>query len=163
MAHFKDVPANVHESTHPVLRTKLDYLRSNKVQSARIVRSLLAEISSILAIESSAVAFKIQQGPEELVSHTGAHFIPETAVPNKYALVPILRSGLSMVEPFLNLLPEVEAPVYHLGIFRDKVSLLPVEYYSKLPRLSSHYDIVYVLDPIIATGGTAAAAVNLLK
>lgn len=79
---------------------------------------------------------------------------------DKVALVPVLRSGLGFVDGFLNLFPE--APVYHLGIYREKVSLQPVEYYNKLPSVPN-VDMCYVLDPVIATGNTAIATINLLK
>ncbi|KAG7097111.1 hypothetical protein E1B28_004489 [Marasmius oreades] len=74
-------------------------------------------------------------------------------------LTPILRAGLGMSDALLSLVHD--APVYHLGLFREKVSLQPVEYYSKLPA-EPPVDIVYLLDPLIATGGTACAALAML-
>lgn len=66
-----------------------------------------------------------------------------------------------MVDPFLTLLPSEEAPIYHLGLFREKISLNPIEYYNKLPK--EPFDTAFVLDPLIATGGTAEAVVSTLK
>jgi len=85
-----------------------------------------------------------------------------TAPAEKAVIVPILRSGLQMVNAFLSLLP-TDTSVHHLGLFRDKHTLSPVEYYNKLPPLSSQVDIAFVVDPIIATGGTAATVVTILK
>ncbi|RCI03044.1 hypothetical protein CU098_012615, partial [Rhizopus stolonifer] len=81
-------------------------------------------------------------------------------VRNKVGLVPVLRSGLGLVPGFLNYFPD--APVHHLGIYREKLSHQPVEYYNKLPQVPN-VDMCFVLDPIIATGNTAVATVNLLK
>jgi uracil phosphoribosyltransferase len=80
-------------------------------------------------------------------------------------VVPILRSGLQMVSSFLALLPS-DTAVHHLGLFRDKHTLAPVEYYNKLPALEAqgqHVDVAFVVDPIIATGGTAATVVAILR
>jgi uracil phosphoribosyltransferase len=87
-----------------------------------------------------------------------------TAPVEKAVVVPILRSGLQMVNAFLALLPS-DTSIHHLGLFRDKHTLSPVEYYNKLPPLhaTSQVDIAFVVDPIIATGGTAATVVSILK
>ena len=79
-------------------------------------------------------------------------------------VVPVLRSGLQMVPSFLTLLPS-DTTVHHLGLFRDKHTLQPVEYYNKLPppQDDKHIDIAFVVDPIIATGGTASTVVAILK
>ena len=79
-------------------------------------------------------------------------------------VVPVLRSGLQMVNAFLSILP-TDTVVHHLGLFRDKHTLAPVEYYNKLPAPGANglADIAFVVDPIIATGGTAATVVAILK
>ncbi|CAO3676661.1 unnamed protein product [Umbelopsis vinacea] len=82
------------------------------------------------------------------------------ALKENIAIVPVLRSGLGLVEGMLNLIPE--AHVLHLGLFREKISLQPVEYYNKLPS-TPNVDSCIVLDPIVATGNTAIAAVHILK
>jgi uracil phosphoribosyltransferase len=76
------------------------------------------------------------------------------------SLIPIMRAGLGMVEPMLELLPN--ADVHHIGMYRSKDSLLPIQYYNKLPR-EGPSDVAYVLDPMIATAGTICAVVNILK
>ena len=76
------------------------------------------------------------------------------------SLIPIMRAGLGMVEPMLELLPN--ADVHHIGMYRSKDSLLPIQYYNKLPR-DGPTDVAYVLDPMIATAGTINAVVNILK
>jgi uracil phosphoribosyltransferase len=78
----------------------------------------------------------------------------------RVALVPILRAGLGMVDPILDLLPDAE--VWHLGVYRDEATATPVEYYSKLPR-SQPVDVALVLDPMLATGGSATAALQGLS
>ncbi|KAG9048448.1 hypothetical protein FS837_012822 [Tulasnella sp. UAMH 9824] len=77
----------------------------------------------------------------------------------KVGLTPILRAGLGMTDAMLSLFPN--AQVYHIGLFREKISLQPVEYYSKLPK-NPTVDLVYLLDPLIATAGTAIAALNMI-
>ncbi|PYH92163.1 phosphoribosyl transferase [Aspergillus ellipticus CBS 707.79] len=80
------------------------------------------------------------------------------------AVIVVLRSGLSMFDGFMDNLPEqVSTAVYHMGIFRDQESLQPVEYYNKLPVKPAHIKQAYILDPLIATGGTAAAVVSILQ
>lgn len=81
-------------------------------------------------------------------------------ISDKIAIIPILRAGLGLVDALLTLLPS--AAVVHLGIFREKITLQPVEYYNKLPK-NMAYDVCIVVDPMIATGGTTIAALNLLK
>ena len=87
-----------------------------------------------------------------------------TSPVEKAVVVPILRSGLQMVNAFLGLLPS-DTAVHHLGLFRDKHTLSPIEYYNKLPPLTANgqVDIAFVVDPVIATGGTAATVVSILK
>jgi uracil phosphoribosyltransferase len=67
-----------------------------------------------------------------------------------------------LIQAFQNLLPDADVPVYHLGIFRETSTLVPVEYYNKLPTLEEPHDLVFVIDPIIATGGTALAVIQTL-
>jgi len=93
------------------------------------------------------------QGRSPIAPFTGSVVKP------RVGLTPILRAGLGMTDALLSLFPE--APVYHLGIYREKVSLQPVEYYSKLPA-SPPVDLVFILDPLIATGGTALAALQMI-
>ncbi|KAI9480825.1 MAG: uracil phosphoribosyltransferase-domain-containing protein [Benjaminiella poitrasii] len=145
----------VHKSQHPLVATKLSQLR-DKTQSSKTVRELTHDLSILLGYEAS-LDIKLKQGPE-LFSGYGSYQSSE--IGQKVGLVPVLRSGLSFVEGFLNLFPE--APIYHLGIYREKISHQPVEYYNNLPD-TFDIDICYVLDPVIATGNTAVATINMLK
>jgi uracil phosphoribosyltransferase len=89
---------------------------------------------------------------------------PPAAADETIAIIVILRSGLAMMEPFISTLPdETNTVIYHLGLFRERQTLQPVEYYNKLPMKSPNITRAYVLDPLIATGGTAAAAITILK
>jgi len=115
------------------------------------------EIGQLLAYEATAdlplkSAESQQQSP--LASYSSVELVP------RIGLVPILRSGISFVNALQELLPT--ARILHLGIFREKISLQPVEYYNKLPS-EPNVDQIIVLEPMIATGGTAIAAVSILK
>ncbi|KAJ5594953.1 uncharacterized protein N7459_001161 [Penicillium hispanicum] len=92
------------------------------------------------------------------------YVITKPAPEEKVAVIVILRSGLAMADPFLGALPEeADTVTYHLGLFREKVSLRPVEYYNKLPAKNPKIKRAYVLDPLVATGGTATAAIDILR
>ncbi|CAG8566258.1 593_t:CDS:2 [Ambispora leptoticha] len=147
--------SNIHSSKHPLVDHKISILR-NKNTKPKQFRELLHEIGQLLAYEATAdLPIKqtdVRESP--LKSYTA------TELAGKIGLVPILRSGLSFVNALEALIPS--ARVLHLGIFREKVSLQPVEYYNKLPNVPN-VDQVIVLDPMIATGGTAIAAVSILK
>ncbi|KAI8369017.1 armadillo beta-catenin plakoglobin [Blakeslea trispora] len=145
----------LHVSQHPIVAAKLSLLRDAK-QSSKVVRELTRDLSILLGYEAS-VDIKLQKGATASTTH-GSYQMDE--ISEKVGLIPVLRSGLGLVDGFLNLFPE--APVYHLGIYREKISHQPVEYYNKLPD-SPTVETCYVLDPVIATGNTAIATINLLK
>ncbi|KAL9067105.1 MAG: hypothetical protein Q9161_007097 [Pseudevernia consocians] len=161
------LPVNVHVSTHPCLRAKLSQLRS-KDANARETKSLIHEIALIVGCEALAKSLQIKSsGTAE--TPLGYTYSVETTTPN-VALVPVLRSGLGMLEALQTLLPEL-VPVHHLGLFREPTSLQPVEYYNNLPYhhpTSVNPDpfpipsIAILLDPVIATGGTSSAAIQTL-
>lgn len=159
------LPPNVHVSSHPCLLAKLSQLRS-KTTSARDVKTLIHEISLLLGSEALAKAMTTSPGPQG-ETPLGFTYETTTASPGNISLIPILRSGLGMVEAIQTILPS-PVPVHHLGLFRDPVSLAPVEYYNNLPNhLASSSsevtaDLAIILDPIIATGGTCAAAIQTL-
>ncbi|KAK0674307.1 uracil phosphoribosyltransferase-domain-containing protein [Cercophora samala] len=165
---MSSLPPNVHISTHPCLQAKLSQLRSAST-AARDVKTLINEITLILGTEALASALTSSPGPED---KTPLNFPYQTTtlLPSTISLVPILRSGLSMVDPLSSLLPS-PPPIHHLGLFREPSTLLPVEYYNNLPNhLTSPSsstektpDLTIVLDPVIATGGTCAAAIQTLK
>ncbi|KAL3478152.1 uracil phosphoribosyltransferase-domain-containing protein [Aspergillus californicus] len=92
------------------------------------------------------------------------HVLKPQAEGEQIAVIVILRSGLAMADSFLNALPnDADTVTYHIGLFRDKESLRPVEYYNKLPMKSPKIKRAYVLDPLVATGGTAKAAIHILR
>ncbi|CAL5873310.1 uncharacterized protein PFLUO_LOCUS7581 [Penicillium psychrofluorescens] len=171
------LPSNIHVSSHPCLLAKLSQLRSQST-SPRETRALIHEIASILGVEAFASALKpARTGTDK--TPLGAEYETQGIEPADLALVPILRSGLGMVDAINGLLPTA-VPIYHLGLFREKVSLQPVEYYNNLPFHRSELSpqspasldqtantaaatLAVLLDPIIATGATAEAAIQLLR
>jgi len=107
------------------------------------------------------VALEATRDLEEtpVVGNTPVSEFTGSTIKPRIGITPILRAGLGMTDAMLSLFPN--APVYHIGLFREKVSLQPVEYYSKLPSEPT-VDQVFIVDPLIATGGTAVAAVNMI-
>jgi len=147
------MPGKVTVLKHPVVNSRLADLRQAGT-SPKEFRQGIHDITTVLAIEATR---DLEEEPVSGLSPVGP-FIGSTIKP-KIGLTPVLRAGLGMTDALLNIFPS--APVYHLGIFREKVSLQPVEYYSKLPSTTT-VDMVYLLDPLIATGGTAVAAVHMI-
>ncbi|KAG2214089.1 hypothetical protein INT46_011891 [Mucor plumbeus] len=148
--------STLHISQHPIIATKLSQLRDAK-QNSKVVRELTQDLSVLLGYEASN-SLALANGESNTASSFGSY--QSVQISDKVGLVPVLRSGLGFVNGFLNLFPE--APVYHLGIYREKVSHQPVEYYNKLPDVPN-VDTCFVLDPVIATGNTAVATINILK
>ncbi|GAA6021749.1 hypothetical protein JCM10207_008564 [Rhodosporidiobolus poonsookiae] len=145
----------VSTSSHPLVAMKLSQLR-NKHTSPKEFRSLLKELSSLLGVEASA-SLPLRDVPNlqsPMATYTGKELA------SRVGLTPILRAGIGMTDAFLDLFPS--AQVFYLGLFREKVSLSPVEYYQKLPQQVT-VDTLYLLDPLIATGGTAIAALQILQ
>ncbi|PAV20801.1 armadillo beta-catenin plakoglobin [Pyrrhoderma noxium] len=139
--------------SHPVVNARLSQLREIST-SAKEFREGIQQISTFLGIEASKTLEESTfQGTTPVASFTG------TVIKPRIGLTPILRAGMGMTEPLLDLFPT--AKVYHIGLFREKVSLQPVEYYSKLPTTVT-VDQCFLLDPLIATGGTACAALQML-
>ncbi|KAJ5165985.1 hypothetical protein N7492_006281 [Penicillium capsulatum] len=171
------LPANVRISTHPCLQAKLSQLRS-QATTPRETRSLVQEIASILGVEAFAKGLQLAKTGTDRTP-LGAEYDTQGIDPADLALIPILRSGLGMVEALNNLLP-TPVPIYHLGLFRERVTLQPVEYYNNLPFHRSELSpaspasldptantaaatLAVLLDPVIATGATAEAAIHLLR
>jgi len=147
------MPADIHVLSHPLVNTRLAKLRQVSTSSKEF-REGIHELSTMLGYEASRNLEEVAvQGQSPISAFTGSVVKP------RVGFTPILRAGLGMTDALLTLFPD--APVYHLGIFREKVSLQPVEYYSKLPA-SPPVDMVFLLDPLIATGGTAMAALNMV-
>lgn len=146
--------SNVFASTHPLVAHKLSRLRDKNTNPKKF-RELVREIAALLAYEATA---DLQTAPRELetplAKMTGAE------LQEKIGLVPILRAGLGMVEGFWELMPSAE--VWHIGLYRDEKTLRPVEYYNKLP-LEPTVSVSIILDPMLATGGSATATADVLK
>ncbi|RME98786.1 MAG: uracil phosphoribosyltransferase [Chloroflexi bacterium] len=148
------MPDNIFESTHPLVRHKLTKLR-NKTTKPKKFRELIREISILLAYETTRdLALEPTQVETPMGSTTGA------LLQEQIGLIPILRAGLGMVEGVWEMMPSSE--VWHIGLFRDERTLEPVEYYNKLP-VSPTVQLCIVLDPMLATGGSAVATIDILK
>ncbi len=145
---------NVYVSQHPLVRHKLTRLRRVETEPKKF-RELVRELAQLLVYEATLdlpMAPHIVETP--LATYEGQR------IGERIGLVPILRAGLGMVDPILDLIPT--AHVWHLGLYRDHETLRPVTYYNKLPP-QVDVDLCLVLDPMLATGGSAAAAVTVLK
>ncbi|KAI1827392.1 uracil phosphoribosyltransferase-domain-containing protein [Xylaria intraflava] len=161
------LPSNVHVSKHPCLVSKLSRLRSKDTDS-REVKSLVHEISLIVGCEAFASALTAVDGPKG-ETPIGYEYTTKTIQPEEISIVPILRSGLGMVDAVQTLLP-VSVPVHHLGLYREPSTLEPVEYYNNLPNHiatgrpgARAASLAIIVDPVIATGGTCVAAIQTLK
>jgi uracil phosphoribosyltransferase len=141
-------------SKHPLLAHKLSKLRDVKTEPKKF-RELVREMAGLLAYEATA---DLKIDPIEV--QTPLKIAPGFELKEKIGLVPILRAGLGMVEGIWELMPSAE--VWHIGIYRDEKTLKPVEYYNKLPTEPT-VSVCLVLDPMLATGGSAVATVNVLK
>jgi uracil phosphoribosyltransferase len=144
----------VFESRHPLVRHKLTLLRQSET-GVRRFQELVWELTTLLAYEALADLAVVEKTVTSPLAEAGGYALAE-----QVALVPVLRAGLGMVDPVWNLLPE--AQVGHIGLYRDEETLQPVEYYCKLPP-ASQVDVCVLLDPMLATGGSAVAACNILK
>jgi uracil phosphoribosyltransferase len=144
----------LHVSQHPAVRHKLGILRDEKTEPKKF-REVVRELSWLLGYE--ALADARMRGVEV---KTPLEPMQGEELADRIGLIPILRAGLGMVDAMLELMPTAE--VWHLGLFRDERTLRPVEYYNKLPD-HSHVDLCLILDPMLATGGSATAAIEVLK
>ncbi len=146
--------SNIHISTHPLVAHKLSKLRSIKTEPKKF-RELVREISGLLAYEATADLLVRPCTVQTPLTETIGFELVE-----KIGLIPILRAGLGMVEGVWELMPSAE--VWHIGIYRDEHTLKPVEYYNKLPTEPT-VSVCLILDPMLATGGSAVATVDVLK
>ena len=145
---------NVTQSKHPLVHHKLSLLR-NKNTDPKLFREIVSEIAALLAYEATT-----DLSLKDVHIQTPLTITKCKQVKEKIGLVPILRAGLGMVEGIWKLLPQAE--VWHIGLYRDERTLKPVEYYNKLP-VSPTVDLVLVVDPMLATGGSATATIDILK
>jgi uracil phosphoribosyltransferase len=146
--------STIFESNHPLVSHKLTRLRDKRTKSKKF-RELTREISALLAYEATA---DLETGPRSV--ETPLSIADGVELKQTIGLVPILRSGLGMVEGIWGLMPSAE--VWHIGLYRDESTLQPVQYYNKLP-LEPTVSVCLVLDPMLATGGSAVATVDILK
>ncbi len=142
------------EVQHPLIQHHLAKLRDKGTPPDEF-RRLVQRLAVLLAYEAT---HDLQTSPHEI--ETPLTTMTAQRLSQRIGLVPILRAGLGMVDPILNLLPDAE--VWHLGLYRDEATAQPVEYYSKLPA-HSPVDVALVLDPMLATGGSAIAALGALQ
>ena len=145
---------NLFVSQHPMIAHKLAILR-DKDTDHRQFRELVKEIAGLLAYEVMA---DLPTQPIDV--QTPLAIAKCRQLKDKVGLVPILRAGLGMVEGFWSFIPSAE--VWHIGLYRDEHTLKPVEYYNKLPTAPT-VDMCLILDPMLATGGSATATIDVLK
>lgn len=144
---------NVHVMQHPLITHKLSLMRKKDTDTV-LFRKLLQEISLLMGYEVTRDLALNSDPIETPIAKTTGYFISE----NKMAIVPILRAGLGMAEGFLDLMPR--ALVGHIGLYRDPITKMPVEYLVKLPDPTDRLFIV--LDPMLATGNSAVHALDVL-
>lgn len=140
--------------SHPLVHCHLSVLRCKSTANAEF-RQSVKRLSTLLAYDATA-----QLETDRYDVETPLTTCDGFRLKKRVGLVPILRAGVAMVEPMLDLIPTSE--VWHLGMYRDEATAKPVHYYSKLPK-SSPVDVAFVLDPMLATGGSAAMAIEALE
>lgn len=146
---------NVFIFNHPLIQHKITLLRDKRTNTKEF-RELVSEIAMLMGYEVTR-SLPLEEIEVETPVGKGKGY---KISGKKLGIVPILRAGLGMVDGMLNLLPI--AKVGHIGLYRDPETLEPVEYYCKLPSDAAEREIV-LLDPMLATGGSASAAINFLK
>jgi uracil phosphoribosyltransferase len=146
--------SNVFSSTHPLVAHKLTRLRDKNTEPKKF-RELVREIAGLMAYEATS---DLTTAP--LSIETPLAPVKGLQLAEKIGFVPILRAGLGMVEGIWELVPQAE--VWHIGLYRDEKTLKPVEYYNKLP-IEPTVSVCLILDPMLATGGSAIATVDVLK
>ena len=145
----------VHVIDHPLVQHKLTLMRQIET-GAKDFRELLSEIATLMCYEVTR-----DLPMEEIEIETPICKCKSKVISGKkLGIVPILRAGLGMVDGFVSLIPTCR--VGHIGLYRDPETLNPVEYYCKLPEDAEHRELI-VLDPMLATGGSASAAINFIK
>ena len=147
--------ANVHVLDHPLIHHKLAVLR-DKDTPVKEFRELVSEIAGLMCYEATRSLPTVEVEVETPVAVAKCRKLSG----KKLAIIPILRAGLGMVDTMVDLIPS--AKIGHIGLYRDPETHLPVEYYCKLPEDIENRQ-VYVVDPMLATGGSAIAAIDFLK
>ena len=146
---------NVHVLEHPLLQHKVSMLRDKRT-GVKDFRQIVSEIAGLMCYEATRNLPLEDVEIETPICKTTVKMLSG----KKLAIVPILRAGLGMVDGILNLVPS--AKVGHIGLYRDPDTLEPVEYYCKMPSDISEREVI-VLDPMLATGGSASAAIQFMK
>ena len=146
---------NVHVLDHPLIQHKLAILRDKKTGTKEF-RALINEIAGLMCYEATRNLPTVEVEVETPIMTAKCRMLAG----KKLAIVPILRAGLGMVDAMVELIPS--AKIGHIGLYRDPVTHEPVEYYCKLPEDIENRQ-VYVVDPMLATGGSAVAAIDFLK
>ena len=147
--------ANVYVLDHPLIQHKLAVLR-NKETSVKEFRELISEISGLMCYEATRNLPTVEVDVPTPITTAKCRMLAG----KKLAIVPILRAGLGMVDAMVDLIPS--AKIGHIGLYRDPETHEPVEYYCKLPEDVGNRQ-VFVVDPMLATGGSAVAAIDFLK
>ncbi len=147
--------SNVTVFDHPLIQHKLSIMRE-KDTSVKEFRELVSEVATLMCYEATRDLPLEEIEIETPVAKANCRRIAG----KKLAIVPILRAGLGMVDGMLTMIPN--AKVGHIGLYRDPDSLLPVKYYCKMPKDIAERDVI-IVDPMLATGGSAAAAITFLK
>ncbi|ASS73846.1 uracil phosphoribosyltransferase [Tumebacillus algifaecis] len=147
--------SKVYVFDHPLIQHKLTYIR-DKHTGTKQFRELVEEVAMLMAYEATRDLPLTEAVIETPVAETKTKVLAG----KKLGVVPILRAGLGMVDGILNLIPS--AKVGHIGLYRDPETMQPVEYYCKLPSDVAERDLIAV-DPMLATGGSAAAAITFMK
>jgi len=146
--------ALVFPSPHPLVKHKLTLLRDMKTEPKKF-RELISELAMLIAYEVTADLALVDKDVITPMGHTQG-----VQLADKIGLVPILRAGLGMVDGIWEMMPSAE--VWHIGLYRDEKTLRPVQYYNKLP-VSPTVEVCLILDPMLATGGSAVATCDILK
>ncbi len=144
----------VYESTHPLVKHKLTLLRDKNTKPKKF-RELIREVTLLLCYEATA-----DLATQAVTVETPMGTAAGQELAEKIGLVPILRAGLGMVNGIWEMMPGAE--VWHIGLYRDERTLKPVSYYNKLPT-NPTVQVCLVLDPMLATGGSAVATIDILK
>ncbi len=146
--------SSVFAADHPLINHHLVRLRDKETSPAEF-RSLVGRLAGLLAYEATK---DLEVQPTKV--ETPIAIADGARLSKRIGIIPILRAGLGMVDPVLNFIPDAE--VWHLGLYRDEATAQPVEYYQKLPE-SDPVDVALVLDPMLATGGSATVAIRTLQ
>jgi uracil phosphoribosyltransferase len=146
--------ARVFVSNHPLMRHKVTLLRSIDTEPKKF-REVIREVAILLAYEAT-----VDLGLREVSVQTPLAVAQGYELTDKIGLVPVLRAGLGMVEGIWEMMPAAE--VWHIGLYRDHKTLQPIQYYNKLP-VHPTVQVCLILDPMLATGGSATATVDILK